>query len=108
MKLTQQVIELMFELSNIDGVDTSRYLDSQVEDLRSNLLSLFNTTENTEAHEIIINIFSEAGCPWFGTIARDQGFVYEELCNVSDALENGNLMSDDAFMELLPANGHIH
>ncbi|MCH2190625.1 MAG: hypothetical protein MK188_06865 [Gammaproteobacteria bacterium] len=108
MKLTQQVIELMFELSSIDGIDSNKYLNSNGDQLRSNLLNLFNTTENTQAHEIIINIFSEAGCPWFGTIARGEGFAYEELVKVAEIQEEGKLMSDDAFMELLPANGRIH
>ena len=109
MKLTQNVIELMFELSAIEGIDHNKYLRGQGDSLRKNLLSLFKNTENAEAHEIIINIFSEAGCPWFGTIARDNSFAYEELSlEPKVVLEEGKLMSDEAFIELLPANGHIH
>ena len=41
MKLTETVIELMFELSNIEGV---KHFEGDATLLRNSLLKLFNTT----------------------------------------------------------------
>jgi len=101
MKLTETVIELMFELSNIEGF---KHFDSNEVDLRNNLLKLFNATNNPAAHDIIIEIMNEAGYPWFGTIARAE----EMVTPASWSLEANKVMSDDEFMDLIPANGRLH
>jgi len=112
MKLNETVIELMFELSNLEGDEHSHFLHGDGNLLRNNLLKLFKMTENPESHEIIIDIMSEAGYPWFGKLARSSD---EHLLTVAELelpaqSESGaeRIMSDDDFMDLLPANGHIH
>ena len=108
MKLTETVIELMFELSNIEGDAHSEYLHGDGNMLRNNLLKLFNTTENPESHEIIIDILSEAGYPWFGKLARSEDDTIQAVAGMSAQKDGHGIMSDDDFMELLPANGHLH
>ncbi len=109
MKLTQTVIELMFELSTIEGDQHSEFLDGEGQILRNNLLELFQKTDNPESHDIIIDIMSEAGYPWFGKLARSQDDSIRAVANMP-AQNDGTdrIMSDDEFMELLPANGRIH
>ncbi len=109
MKLTETVIELMFELSSIEGEEYSQLLHGEGKVLRNNLLKLFKVTENPASHDIIIDIMSEAGYPWFGKLARSNR---EEVRAVA-AMEAQNddltkIMTDDEFMDLLPANGHLH
>lgn len=108
MKLTEAVIELMFELSNIEGV---KHFDGNEVDLRNNLLKLFNATNNPAAHEIIIEIMNEAGYPWFGTIARSEESSSSVSAKVgAEKVHPGEdkVMSDDEFMDLIPANGRLH
>jgi len=102
MKLTDTVIELMFELSNIEGV---QHFDGDTTLLRNSLLKLFNTTDNPDAHEIIIDIMSEAGYPWFANIAKNNE---EAVSDISEVTVGTRIMSDSEFMDLLPANGRIH
>ncbi|MCH2190623.1 MAG: hypothetical protein MK188_06855 [Gammaproteobacteria bacterium] len=101
MKLTETVLELMFELSTIEGVN---HFDGNEVDLRNKLLKLFNATRNRAAHDIIIEIMNEAGYPWFATIARAEEFRSPS----SWSLEHNKTMSDDEFMDLMPANGRFH
>ena len=102
MKLTDTVIELMFELSNIEGV---QHFEGDATLLRNSLLKLFNTTDNPDAHEIIIDIMSEAGYPWFASIAKKNERVASDIPEVT---VGPRIMSDTEFMDLLPANGRIH
>lgn len=109
MKLTEAVIELMFELSTIEGDKHSEFLHGDGQILRNNLLKLFRTTENPESHEIIIDIMSEAGYPWFGKLARVKDRTTRTIADIPVEDDGvSRIMSDDEFMELLPANGHLH
>lgn len=104
MKLTETVIELMFELSNIEGV---KHFEGDATLLRNSLLKLFNTTDNPDAHEIIIDIMSEAGYPWFASIAKRKSND-RVTHDISEVVIGPRVMSDTEFMDLLPANGRIH
>lgn len=109
MKLTESVIELMFELSTIEGDSHSEFLHGDGTVLRNNLLKLFKATENPESHEIIIDIMSEAGYPWFGKLARSNNSDVRAVADMPAQNDDyDRIMSDDEFMELLPANGHLH
>lgn len=110
MKLTNNVIELMFELSSIEGVKNAHYLNGEGVDLRNNLLKLFNDTSNPAAQDIIINIMDEAGYDWFGEIARSEEVFKSNSVSTSERFyESSNeLMTEDEFMDLIPANGRIH
>lgn len=100
MKLSETVIELMFELSNLEGEKHSKFLHGEGAILRNNLLKLFEVTENPESQDIIIDIMSEAGYPWFNKLARPS----RTLADVGEP----RIMSDDDFINLLPANGQLH
>ena len=107
MKLTETVIELMFELSNIEGV---KHFEGDATLLRNSLLKLFKTTDNPDAHEIIIDIISEAGYPWFANIAQPKNndrLVHDTSEVVSELVVRPRVMSDSEFLDLLPANGRI-
>ncbi|MBX2847201.1 MAG: hypothetical protein KTR16_02685 [Acidiferrobacterales bacterium] len=109
MKLTETVIELMFELSVIEGEKHSEYLDGEGNALRNNLLKLFKKTDNPESHDIIIDIMSEAGYPWFGKLARSSTTETESVADlVAKSNSEDRIMSDDEFMDIIPINGHIH
>ncbi len=108
MKLTETVIELMFELSNIEGDRHSQFLHGDGNLLRNNLLKLFKATENPESHDIIIDIMSEAGYPWFGKLARSNREEVRTVIEMPVQNDDSKIMSDDDFMDLLPANGRIH
>ncbi len=110
MKLTQNVLDLMFELSCIEGESHSMYLSDEGSGLRENLLELFQRTSNPESHEIIIDIMSEAGYPWFGSLFKmgDSYICDTEVASLVSSNKRSQLMSDDDFMELIPANGHFH
>lgn len=109
MKLTETVIDLMFELSSIEGEEYSQLLHGEGKILRNNLLRLFKVTENPTSHEIIIDIMSEAGYPWFGKLARSNREEVRAIADMASQNDDVNkIMSDDDFMDLLPANGHIH
>lgn len=108
MKLTETVIELMFELSNIEGEKHSEFLYGDGKILRNNLLKLFNKTENPESQDIIINILNEAGYPWFGKLAHNESHTIRAIVDQNALNDDVRIMTDDEFMELLPANGRLH
>ncbi len=109
MKLTETVIQLMFELSNVDGIDHSAYLDGTGDALRSNLIKLYSDSDNANAHDLIVEIMEEAGYPWFRTMVRPaKAVVRSNSYNSTESISEDKLMSDNEFMDLLPINGHIH
>ncbi len=108
MKLNETVMELIFELSVIEGVSNGRYLDGEGTTLRNNLLKLFNSTSNPAAHNLIINIMNEAGYPWFERVAKPQSDIAASETSQSFDSAGGKTLSEDEFLELLPANGRIH
>ncbi len=109
MKLTRNVLNLMFELSNIEGESNSGYLCGEGSVLRNNLLELFKITTNPESHGIIIDIMSEAGYPWFGDLIEMGDCYIRDAAALSESNESGFMpMNEDDFLELIPANGHFH
>ncbi len=108
MKLTETVIELMFELSNLEGEKNAHYLDGDRYALRNNLIKLFKVTDNPVSHELIIDIMNEAGYPWFGKLARSEKERVRAIATMPAQNDGQQLLSDDEFMDLLPINGQIH
>lgn len=109
MKLTETVIELMFELSDIEFPHNAHYLCGDGAKLIDNLLTLFNETKNPATHEIIIDIMNEAGHPFLG---HDEETIDENINAASNLISAykcpDQLMSDDQFLDLLPANSYFH
>jgi len=107
MKITPRITELLFDLSEIETNDNKDYLTGDIENLRNNLLLLYRTTDSNTSRETIIAIMTEAGYPWFGRLAKASNQVVREIPSKAVANE-GQFMSDDDFLDLLPVNGHFH
>jgi len=107
MKITPRITELLFDLSEIETNDNKDYLTDDVDNLRNNLLLLYRTTDSNTSRETIIAIMTEAGYPWFGRLAKASNQVVREIPSKAVANE-GQFMSDDDFLDLLPVNGHFH
>ncbi len=103
MKINSKITELLFNLSEIESPENNQFLAGEESDLRKSLLKLYRSTDNSASRETIIAIMTEAGYPWFGKLARSG-----EQTVVSAANDEGNFMSEDDFLDLLPVNGHFH
>lgn len=108
MKLTNKIIKLLLDLNTMEAADNKPLLIGDGLFLRKNLLALYLRTDKPESHDLIIQIMAEGGYPWFGKIAKVacESVITEEVA-LADA-ELGFVMSEDDFLELLPANGHFH
>jgi len=107
MKITPRITELLFDLSEIETNDNKDYLTDDVDNLRNNLLLLYRTTDSNTSRETIIAIMTEAGYPWFGRLAKASNEIVREIPSKA-VVNEGQFMSDDDFLDLLPANGHFH
>jgi len=114
MKLTPKITELLLDLSEIEERDTYQYLTGDISDLRNKLLQLYRSTESDQSREKIISIMTEAGYPWFGKLAQAskqslREIPLKDVANEEEFSANeGKLMSDEDFLDLLPINGHFH
>jgi len=104
MKLTNTITDLMVDLSWIETRGNTPSLFSAGNSLWHNLLNLYRSTSNTDSQVLIIKIMAVAGYPWFGKIARVTDRVRLAAAADSDECE----MSEDDFLELIPANAHFH
>lgn len=113
MKLNARITDLLFNLSELEAPSNVQFLLGEGTLLRNNLLKLYRATQNGDSHKLIIKIMAEAGYPWFAKLAqapnsapvRSAGDKHPQ----SDThAKTEYLMSEDEFMELLPANGHFH
>ncbi len=107
MKITPKITELLFDLSEIETDENSQYLSGDVSQLRNNLLQLYRATDSDASRETIIAIMSEAGYPWFGRLAKSSTRALREIPLKTVANEN-EFLSDEGFLELLPANTYFH
>jgi len=107
MKITPRITELLFDLSEIETNDNKDYLTGDIENLRNNLLLLYRTTDSNTSRETIIAIMTEAGYPWFGRLAKASNEIVREIPSKA-VVNESQFMSDDDFLDLLPANGHFH
>ena len=107
MKITPRITELLCDLSEIEAIDNKDYLTGDIDDLRNNLLQLYRATESNTSRETIIAIMTEAGYPWFGRLVKASSQVVRDIPSKAVANE-GQFMSDEDFLDLLPANGHFH
>jgi len=107
MKLTTRITDLLFNLSDLEASSNAQFLIGDGPVLRDNLLRLYRATSNSDSHEIIIEIMSEAGYPWFAKLARSANKVlFDEAPKAANVSEYR--LSEEEFMELIPANGHFH
>ena len=107
MKITPRITELLFDLREIETSENSHYLNGEVDELRNNLLQLYRASDSYSSREMIISIMTEAGYPWFGRLAKTSS---DELLETSRqwSVNENQFMSEEDFLELLPANGHFH
>lgn len=109
LKLTQQITNLLFELSELECREHTRYLIGDGMTLRNNLIKLFRKTELESARDIIREILHEAGESWLDLdklpVAPNKTLFDAQAI----AAQNDDfLLSDEEFLELIPANGHFH
>ena len=107
MKITRRRTELLFDLSEIESSENSEYITGDVSQLRSNLLQLYCVTDNCASRETIIAIMTEAGYSWFGPLAKSHKRAIREVTRKAVANQS-EFMSEDDFLELLPANHYFH
>jgi len=117
MKLTNKITDLLFDLSGIESPANAQFLIGDGAVLRNNLLKLYRATDNIASHELIIKIMGEAGYSWFGKLANSA-----KQCMFDKALSSAGLsltdyfvadneehsLSENEFLELVPANGYFH
>lgn len=112
MKLTQTITSLLFGLSEVETAENAQLLIGDGTNLRNNLLKLYRATENSESQALIIDIMSEAGYPWFAKLANANKTAEHECVQLAssndDYVMDDCIMSEEEFMELIPANGHFH
>ena len=108
IKINSKITELLLNLSEMECSYKQQLLTVEEHDLRKNLLQLYRATDNPASHDIIVAIMTEAGFPWFGKFVRSgyQPVVSEPT--QADPLIGDKFMSDDDFIDLLPANGFFH
>ncbi len=107
MKLTSTITDLLFDLSELETPSNTQFLIGDGTVLRNNLLKLYRATKNNDSHELIIKIMSEAGYPWFAKLARSANRIMFDSAPEA-ANSDDYLMSEEEFLELIPANGHFH
>ncbi|MFT6100757.1 MAG: hypothetical protein ACJAYF_003318 [Arenicella sp.] len=107
MKITPRITELLFDLSELETSENNQYLTGDIEELRNNFLQLYRATDSHSSRETIIAITTEAGYPWFGRLAKASNLTVRDI-PLKKAANEGQFMSDEDFLELLPANGHFH
>ena len=77
--------------------------------LRRNVLALYRMTDDVRILDLVIQIMAEGGYPWFGKLALSTNRVVDESQLLEPHLSESEFqLSDDEFMDLLPANGHFH
>lgn len=107
MKITPRITELLFDLSELETSENNQYLTGDIEELRNNLLQLYRATDSDSSRETIIAIMTEAGYPWFGRLAKASNRAVRDI-PLKKAANEEQFMSDEDFLDLLPANGHFH
>ncbi|MFT4634338.1 MAG: hypothetical protein ACI854_000339 [Arenicella sp.] len=107
MKITPRITELLFHLREIETSENSHYLNGEIDELRNNLLQLYKASDSYSSREMIISIMTEAGYPWFGRLAKAHSDALREIPRQWPVNES-QFMSEEDFLELLPANGHFH
>lgn len=110
MKLTTEVTELLFELSDIESAEHTQLLIGDGGFLRKNLLDLYQKTSNQASHDLIIRIMEKGGYPWFGAVAPQKSPEPEVAMEAitHSAVSETQLFSEEEFLDLLPANGLFH
>lgn len=108
LKITPKITELLFDISEIEAADNAHFLLGELTDLRNNLLKLYRVTDNQTSREKIIAIMSEAGYPWFGKLAMATQNKVDNVELKRTPEREEQLMSEEDFLNLLPANGHFH
>lgn len=113
MKLTNKINELVCELEMIEVETNVSLFERDGAVLRKTLLELYRKTDDPRSHDLIIQIMAEGGYPWFEKLAKNKASSL--ICSLKQAHEviesdtsSFTPLSEDDFMELLPANGHFH
>ena len=102
--LSSRAIELLFELRQLETPSNMQLLAGDLDRINSKLLRLYRATDNVQSHELIADLLSEVGYPWF------KCFVEGSRSKANDSYVDAMpaVMSQDKFLNLKPANIQFH
>lgn len=120
MKVTDELTNLVVELGELESFERAGSVISHDGVSVKALLSLFNETENPRSKQVVREIFDEAGYGWlfeldegcFESAAGLKAITTEKASGVDDVVvkeiaEDG-LLSEEEFLNLLPASAYFH
>jgi len=108
MKLSAEVSDLLVKLIDLESIDQKQLLKGNTDLLCQNLLAIYGKTSNQKSHDLILEIIDKGGYSLFGS---SYDYLAESSFNNTTFVTNpsvGFAMSEDEFMDLLPANGYFH
>lgn len=117
IKITPKITELLFDISELEVTENVYFLHNEPANLRNNLLKLYRVTDNEASREKIIAIMSEAGYSWFAKLVGSSHSQVVESTHsgiptlempIQQAANEEEFMSEEDFLDLLPANSHFH
>lgn len=107
MKISPRITQLLFDLCELETTENNQCLTGDVDQLGNNLLQLYRATDSHTSRETIIAIMTEAGYLWFGRLAKSISPLVRDIPPKQSENE-GQFMSSNDFLDLLPANGCFH
>ena len=69
MKLTPRAMELLFELRQLESVENMQILAGDLDQMNCKLLRLYRMTKKPGSRELITELLTQVGYPWFRKFA---------------------------------------
>jgi len=108
MKITENISDLVLELTELESANTTkRVLRDGGLSLQS-LLDIYSETDSNRSRQVVLEIIDEVGSDW-GAQLDDSSQYTQEAQALTENVETGyKMLSEDAFMDLLPVNSYFH
>lgn len=107
MKITPKIATLLQDLTATENANNIESLGTDARQLRGKLLQLYRRTNSDKSRETIIAIMTEAGYPWFANLARNSSPSLT-MNSLAATQPRNTLLSEEAFLDLLPINNYFH
>jgi len=108
MKITENISDLVLELTELETPDSTKRVFSEGGLSLQSLMEIYSETDSNRSRQVVLEIIDEVGSGW-GTQLDDASQYTQEAQALAKNVETGyTLLSEDDFMDLLPANCYFH
>jgi len=108
VKINESISELVLELVELETPDNTRAVLTNKGVSLKGLIDVYSETVNSRSRQVVLEIIDEVGNDWAPELSEEAQAANEAASFDRNRSQGWANLSEDEFMDLLPANSYMH